>query len=259
MDIDEITRRILYQRMQRYPDSGPDLGMSGTARFRAESGRLRVAFANLRPDTVCDAVERVLRFARMQRLFEVQWVVVPQRPGEGELPNALQNAGFAVTEDLLLMAHEGRIQAQSNPAVGVTPITNFDAMWRYEYGSRQNFFDEPEPVDALVDHRARERWREQEHGWSRYYQAHLHGRVAGGCYISLFEDVPTLLGVYTLPAARRNGVATAMLAHAVAETIRPGHDMSCLFVKHGNPAEQLYRELGFVPLVDEQTYAWHSW
>lgn len=259
MDIDEITRRILYQRMQRYPDAGPDLGFTGMARFRAESGRLRVAFASLKPGAVCEAVEQVLRFARWQRLLEVQWVVVPQRPGEGELPDALRQSGFELTEDLLLMAHEGRIEAQANPAVGIVPITSFEAMWQYEYGSRQNFFEEPEPVNALVEHRARERWREQEHGWSRYYQARLHGRVAGGCYISLFEDVPTLLGVYTLAEARRNGVATTMLARAIDEVIRPGHDMTCLFVKHGNPAEQLYRQLGFVPLVDEKTFVWHSW
>ncbi|HEV8194437.1 MAG TPA: GNAT family N-acetyltransferase, partial [Ktedonobacterales bacterium] len=93
----------------------------------------------------------------------------------------------------------------------------------------------------------------------RYYQAQLHGKVVGGCYVSLFEDVPTLLGVYTLPEARRNGVATAMLTRAVEDSIRTGHQTCCLFVKHGNPAEHLYRQLGFVPLVDEQTYVWHSW
>lgn len=259
MDIDGTTRRILYQRMQRYPDTGPDLGLTGTARFRAESGRLRVAFASLRPGTACEAADRVLRFARWQRLFEVQWVVVPQRPGEGELPSALRQTQFELNEDLLLMAHEGKVEAQVNPAVTVAPITTFEAMWHYEHGSRQSFFDEPEPIDVLVEHRARERWREQEHGWSRYYQARLNGNIVGGCYISLFEDVPTLLGVYTLAEARQNGVATAMLVHTVEETIRPGHETCCLFVKHGNPAERLYRQLGFVPLVDEQTYVWHNW
>src|SRR5262245_22231338 len=122
MDIDGTTRRILDQRMQRYPDTGPDLGPTGTARFRAESGRLRVAFASLQPGTACDAVDRVVRFARWQRLFEVQWIVVPQRPAEGELPGALRRAQFELNEDLLLMAHEGRIEAQLNPAVAVAPI-----------------------------------------------------------------------------------------------------------------------------------------
>lgn len=259
MDIEGTTRRILYQRMQRYSDSGPDLGLAGTARFRAESGRLRVAFANLRPGMACEAADRVVRFARWQRLFEVQWVVVPQRPGEGELPGALRQAQFELNDDLLLMAHEGRIKARVNPAVVVVPITTFEAMWQYEYGSRQNFFDESEPIDVLVEQRARERWREQEHGWSRYYVAQLNGRFAGGCYVSLFEDVPTLLGVYTVSEARRNGVATAMLARTVGDIVHPGHETCCLFVKHGNPAEQLYRQLGFVPLVDEQTYVWHNW
>src|SRR5262249_9224635 len=149
-------------RMQRFPDTGPDLGPTGTARFRAESGRLRVAFASLQLGMACEAVDRVVRFARWQRLFEVQWIVVPQRPGEGELSGTLQKKQFELNDDLLLMAHDGRVRARVNPAVTVAPIASFDAMWHYEYGSRQNFFDEPEPIDVLVEHRARERWREQE-------------------------------------------------------------------------------------------------
>jgi hypothetical protein len=29
-----------------------------------------------------------------------------------------------------------------------------------------------------------------------------------------------------------------------------------LFVRRGNPAERLYRELGFVPLLHEDTHLW---
>src|SRR5690242_20411771 len=49
MDTDEIARRVLVQRTSRYTDAGPPLGAAGSARFRIESGRVRVAYANPRP------------------------------------------------------------------------------------------------------------------------------------------------------------------------------------------------------------------
>lgn len=260
MDIEDIKRRVLAQRMNRYPDAGPDLAGAAVARFRQETGRLRVAFANVRTGREAVAVEQVLRFAR-QRGVEVQWVVVPERSGEGRLPEALRAAHFRLDEDLLLMAHEGFVSAPTlrNSAVTVSVIETPQAMWQYEYGSRQSFFDEPYPAEAAVSQRARERWREHEHGWCRYYSAALSGRTVGGCYVSLFEEIPTILGVYTIEQARRQRVATALLERVTGDLAHNGRWISCLFVKHGNPAELLYRQLGFVPLTDEQTWVWTPW
>jgi predicted GNAT family acetyltransferase len=77
--------------------------------------------------------------------------------------------------------------------------------------------------------------------------------------VSLFEEIPTILGVYTVAEARRHGVATALLDRAIADLAHNGRWISCLFVKHGNPAETLYRQLGFAPLMDEQTWVWNPW
>jgi L-amino acid N-acyltransferase YncA len=258
MDIEDIKRRVLTQRMHRYPDVGPDLAGAGTARFRQETGRLRVAFASMRPGREAIAVDQVQRFAR-QRGIETQWIVVPERPGEGNLPQALRAAGFHLDENLLLMAHEGFVSAPHNPMVTTSIIETQQAMWQYEYGSRQAFFEEEHPAEAAVSQRARERWREHEHGWCRYYAAAINGRAVGGCYVSLFEEIPTILGVYTVAEARRHGVATALLDRSIADLAHNGRWISCLFVKHGNPAELLYRQLGFAPLMDEQTWVWNPW
>jgi L-amino acid N-acyltransferase YncA len=184
---------------------------------------------------------------------------VPERPGEGNLPQALLAAGFRLDENLLLMAHEGFVSAPHNPMVTTSIIDTQQAMWQYEYGSRQAFFEEEYPAEAAVSQRARERWREHEHGWCRYYAAAINGRAVGGCYVSLFEEIPTILGVYTVTEARRHGVATALLDRAIADLAHNGRWISCLFVKHGNPAESLYRQLGFAPLMDEQTWIWNPW
>jgi len=258
MDIEDIKRRVLAQRMQRYPDVGPDLAGAGAVRFRQETGRLRVAFASMRPGAEPTAVERVQRFAR-QRGIETQWVVVPEREGESRLPQALRAAGFRLDENLLLMAHEGFVSVPRHLTVTISVIETEQAMWQYEYGSRQAFFDEDYPAEAAVSQRARERWREHEHGWCRYYAAAIRGRAVGGCYVSLFEEIPTILGVYTVAEARRHGVATALLDRAIADLVHNGRWSCCLFVKHGNPAELLYRQLGFVPLMDEQTWVWQPW
>ena len=258
MNIEDIKNRVLAQRVNRYPDAGPDLAGAGYARYRQETGRLRVAFASIRPGREAFAIEQTQRFAR-QRGIEVQWVVVPNRSGEDHLPDALHAAHFRMDENLLLMAHGGFVVAPRNPVVTVSIIETQQAMWQYEYGSRQAFFDEDHPAEAAVSQRARERWREHEHGWCRYYAAALQGRAVGGCYVSLFEEIPTILGVYTVAAARRHGVATALLERAVADLAHNGRWTSCLFVKHGNPAELLYRQLEFVPLMDEQTWVWSPW
>lgn len=258
MDIEDIKRRVLAQRMKRYPDGGPSLAGAGSARYRQETGRLRVAFASIHRGRESAAIEQIQRFAR-PRGIEVQWVVVPEREGEGKLPDALCAAHFHLDENLLLMAHEGYVVGRRNHAVTVSVIETEQAMWQYEYGSRQAFFDEEFPAEAAVSQRARERWRERENGWCRYYVAVIGGRAVGGCYVSLFEEVPTILGVYTVAAARRHGVATALLERTIADLAHSGQWTSCLFVKHGNPAELLYRQLGFVSLMDEQTWVWAPW
>ena len=40
-------------------------------------------------------------------------------------------------------------QAPLNPAVAVFPITTWQQMWTYEYGSRKSFFDDPEPSHGV--------------------------------------------------------------------------------------------------------------
>lgn len=255
MNTQEIARRILVQRTERYTDAGPPLGQTGSARFRMESARLRVAYATVHPGQARELVLAVLRYAQPRRM-QVQWSVVPQRPGEEALPSALLAEGLRMTENLLLMAHEGPITASVNPAITIVPISSWQAMWLYEFGSRRSFYDDPHPSDALVGQRAGERWREQERGWCRYFAALARGEQIGGCYVSLYEDIPTLMGVYTLAEYRGRGVATALLAHVVGSVIRPDNPTVCLYVEHGNPAERLYRQLEFVPLLDTQTFVW---
>lgn len=256
MDTHEVARRILLQRMGRYADPGLELGQSGSARFRFETGRLRVAYASARPGKAGEMVAAVQRFARVRHM-QVEWTVVPTMVGEEGLAEALSVACFVRIEDLLLMAHNGYIAATlSGPELTIAAVTRWQEMWEYEYCSRICFYGDTHPSDALVNQRASERWSEHERNWCRYYVARLGGSIIGGCYSSLFEDIPMIMGVCTLPEARGRGAATALLARAVADVISPANPYTCLYVERGNPAETLYRTLGFIPLLSSQTYAW---
>ncbi|HKV85579.1 MAG TPA: GNAT family N-acetyltransferase [Ktedonobacterales bacterium] len=255
MDTQAITRSILVQRMERYTDTGPSLDGAGRACFRRESSRLRVAYASVYPGYARNLIRSVLRYVR-PRGMSVQWSVIPELAGEAELGPALVAERFRQIEHLLLMARDGALSAPSNDAITVRPVRTREDMRLYERGSRVCFYDEPNPSDVVLEHRAGDRWREHEQGWCRYYLARIGDRLAGGCYVSVWEDVPTIMGVYTMPYARRQGVATALLAHTATATITPRKPAYCLYVEHGNPAELLYRRLGFAPLVDTDTYEW---
>ena len=87
MDTQEVTRRVVHQRLHRYTDIGPDLAPYGSARFKFDGLRLRVAFATAQPGMANEVVARVVRFAR-QRGLQPQWTVMPQRIGEGEFAEA---------------------------------------------------------------------------------------------------------------------------------------------------------------------------
>jgi GNAT superfamily N-acetyltransferase len=258
MDTYALTRRILDQRRQRFPYPVPDLDPAGSALSRPEGMLLRVAYAVAAPGAAPGVVGDVMRYAASRGLA-VHWTVMPALYGEGEFPSALLARGFRREESQRLMAHEGRLNAPANPRVTIVPISSWTAMLSYEEGSRASFFDDPYPRPAVVEYRTHERMRDQGRGWSRYYAAHLDGRPVGGCYTTQFEDVPTLMGVYTLPAAQRLGVATTLLGHVVSDLVADGHAACCLFVRLGNPAENLYRRLDFHPLLDEYTFLSDRW
>jgi GNAT superfamily N-acetyltransferase len=247
MDTQDVIDRILSQRSTRYRDAGPSLAPVGSARFRLEADRVRLAYASASPGK---SRERYAGARRMQ----VLWTVVPERLGETELVAALEEAGFQRTEDLLLMACKNRLLGTSSRNITVSPILSRQVMQAYEFGSRLCFYGESHPEESAVTQRATERWSEQQAGWFSYYAALESGRLLGGCYASLFEDVPTLMGVYTLPEVRKQGVASQLISHVVGDLLTGDRDVCCLFVERGNPARSLYLELGFVPLVDMITF-----
>ncbi len=249
----DIARRVLAQRVSRYGDPVPDLAPIGSARFRHDGRRLLVGYAVAHPGMAATLVHRVQEYANRRDMY-IMWTVTPESPGEEEMPAALRAAGFRMDERLILMGRRGAITTSLNPEARIELVTSFDGMRAYEHGSRRSFYDDDTPDDRMVASRAADRWRQQEQGWYRYYLVALRNRIVGGCYVTLWEDIPTLMGVYTVPEARGMGLASTLLSHVTGEIVRSGRDPYCLYVKNENPARRLYEKLGFAALTTDETY-----
>jgi GNAT superfamily N-acetyltransferase len=254
MDTADLIARITRQRLQRYFEAVPGVEQLGHVPCRPDGPQLHIAFASARPGAAPALVEAVLAYCGHQGLA-VDWTVTPSRAGEAELQAPLFARGLRVEEHQRLLAREGPITLAPNPRVTVAPIDTLDAMMVFEAGSRASFFQDQAPPRDAVERRARQRFDEQARGWSRYLAVHLDNRPVGGCYYTRWEDVPTIIGVYTVQSARRQGVATALVSHVVHALWSTGNPACCLFVRDGNPAERIYRAIGFVPLLDEYTYS----
>ena len=79
-------------------------------------------------------------------------------------------------------------------------------------------------------------------GW-HYYLGWLNGVPVAMATLLLAAGVAGIYGVATLPAARRQGIGTAMVLHAIQDVRRAGYRVAVL-----SPTDmsiRIYRELGF--------------
>ncbi|PWV95225.1 acetyltransferase (GNAT) family protein [Paenibacillus cellulosilyticus] len=77
--------------------------------------------------------------------------------------------------------------------------------------------------------------------------------VAAICLISMWEDWPLISNVAVLPSYRGKRIATHLIKSALNE-LKDSYEVLRLFVTLGNPAEELYRNLGFYPGLAQTTF-----
>jgi GNAT superfamily N-acetyltransferase len=80
----------------------------------------------------------------------------------------------------------------------------------------------------------------------RLYLARLNGQAAGVCDLFEANDWGRIDSVVTQHEYRRRGVASALIARAVSDSLTHGNCETYLFTERGGDAERLYRQLGFV-------------
>lgn len=115
--------------------------------------------------------------------------------------------------------------------------------------------DRSEPLtarDQAVQARFRRFWLEYRDWQSRFVVAFLDGKPVGTARLTR-EDLPVVVGVATLPAARNRGVASALVTSLV-ETALAESSACALYADRGSQAARIYNRLGFVPLF--RSHVW---
>ena len=85
--------------------------------------------------------------------------------------------------------------------------------------------------------------------------APAHGAAAAGFFLSRhgYEEEELLLFAIT-PAARRQGLGSRLLERFIAAAVARGASSLFLEMRQDNPAEQVYRRYGFVPVGRRANY-----
>ena len=97
--------------------------------------------------------------------------------------------------------------------------------------------------------------RDLASGWE-FWCAYQAGQAVGTLGALCFEGVVQIANVSTLPGLRRQGVATALVRHALGRAEAAGARFVYLNAATGSAAERLYQRLGFAALDLWQTYGY---
>lgn len=82
----------------------------------------------------------------------------------------------------------------------------------------------------------------------RLYLGVLDGQTAGAADLFAADGWGRVETVVTRPEFRRRGVASAIVAQAVADSLAMNNEETYLYTELGGAGEQVYRKLGFVPV-----------
>ncbi|MCB9378320.1 MAG: GNAT family N-acetyltransferase [Holophagales bacterium] len=79
----------------------------------------------------------------------------------------------------------------------------------------------------------------------RRYLARLRGELAGGASMRLVDGIAQLSGAATLPAHRRRGVQTSLLAARLATAREAGCDLAIVTTQPGSKSQENVQRMGF--------------
>ena len=104
----------------------------------------------------------------------------------------------------------------------------------------------------------------QHHHYRTYYTGASFdlvvgdGRPIGRLYVSRWEREIRVIDIAMVPAARGHGIGSALLRELLDEAAQTGRCVS-IHVERFNPAQRLYRRLGFRAVDDTGPYLLMEW
>jgi GNAT superfamily N-acetyltransferase len=87
--------------------------------------------------------------------------------------------------------------------------------------------------------------REAAYAPCKLYLACIDGRPVGACDLFVAANSGRIDSVVVRPEFRRRGVASALVARAVADSLALGNSLTYLYTEGGGAGEAVYRSLGF--------------
>ncbi|HLV81589.1 MAG TPA: GNAT family N-acetyltransferase, partial [Chthonomonadaceae bacterium] len=154
--------------------------------------------------------------------------------------------------------------------LGVTPLVGANLLMRYPLDRPPQGLPGPVEVRVVPDDRETEAARlwiemqmsdlagdKEEAMWRavaehearspdcRLYLGRLNGEPAGACDLFAAEGWGRIDSVVTRLPMRRRGVASALVAQAVADSLQMDHEVTYLFAEAGGAGESVYTRLGF--------------
>ena len=118
----------------------------------------------------------------------------------------------------------------------------------------------PEEVDAFLRSQFALQHREYHRNYpdASYDVLLVVGVQAGRLYVRRTEGDVHVLDIALLAQFRGRGIGTALLRELMDEAARAGKTVS-IYVEESNPAQTLYRRLGFEPVSAHGIYRLMAW
>ena len=165
----------------------------------------------------------------------------------------LEAWAFQLVDDWDAMVCRYSCVEARNPSVAVDLAESMDDIDLAAWIAEQT--DRGAPIardDPGVQRRKARFWREYSDWGYRFAIARLEGQPAGTARLTN-EELPLVVGVATLPEARRQGVATSLTDLLTREALRR-RGICALYVERGSQAARIYARLGYKPLF--RSRAW---
>jgi ribosomal protein S18 acetylase RimI-like enzyme len=118
----------------------------------------------------------------------------------------------------------------------------------------------PEQIEAFL----RSQFDLQHREYARTYRDAsfevlvIDGADAGRLYVHRTGDEVHVIDIALLPEFRRRGIGGALLRDLMDEAAAAGKKVS-IYVEENNPAQSLYRRLGFEPVDKQGVYELMEW
>lgn len=118
----------------------------------------------------------------------------------------------------------------------------------------------PEQKAAFVEQQfaAQSAHYERHHGDSSFDVVEVGGEPAGRLIVSRRPQELLIVDVALLPRFRGGGIGTRLLAPVLAEADGRGAKVT-IHVERFNPAQRLYRRLGFAPVAADEQGIYQLW